>query len=162
MGHKDSAFWILRLKAQGLEAISCIAIFISKPFYLFHCNTMKKTFLTPQKKILAIKQTSCQILAQKRPLKTTNPNSKYFPVGHRRPVFNGYLFIYVQRTVGAVAHSSGAVHCLVAGASVRMQNTRICVPGYIWHRDLNSRLLYFCMSCLTTVLLDTSAGQGLI
>lgn len=50
-GDKDSAVWILRLKAQGLEVI----FFFLKPFYQFHCNTMKKTFLIPQKKILAIK-----------------------------------------------------------------------------------------------------------
>lgn len=44
VGHKDSAVWILRLKAQGLEVISCIAIFIFKPFYLFHCIYNEENF----------------------------------------------------------------------------------------------------------------------
>lgn len=124
---------------------------------------MKKTLLIPQKKILALKQTSCQILAWKRLLKTSSSNSKYFPLGHRRPVFNGYLFMYHEPVwPGAAEHSSGAVHCLMAGASVRMQNqVFVCLVKSgpeIWTAGSSVS----CMSCLTAVLLDTSAGHGLI
>lgn len=44
VGHKDSAVWIFRLKAQDLEVISCIAIFVFKPFYLFHCIYNEENF----------------------------------------------------------------------------------------------------------------------